>query len=91
MNSASASAMVFLWILRGHAGINGFQRIVRATVSVIAEVQNTKTRKRQPAFSKQEFDACRRLLLYAYGAIVYAYLAIVIDEELCRIRESPDS
>jgi len=31
--------------------------------SVIAETHNAKTRKRQPAFSKQEFDACRRLLL----------------------------
>ncbi len=31
--------------------------------TVIAEVQNAKTRKRQPAFSKQELDACHRLLL----------------------------
>ena len=31
--------------------------------SVIAEVHNAKTRKRDPAFSKQELDACRRLLL----------------------------
>ena len=31
--------------------------------SVIAEMRDTKTRKRDPAFSKQELDACRRLLL----------------------------
>jgi|GEM_PF-3251468 len=31
--------------------------------SVIAEMNDKKTRKRQPAFSKQEFDACRRLIL----------------------------
>jgi len=31
--------------------------------SVIAEMRNAKTRKRDPAFSKQELDACRGLLL----------------------------
>ena len=31
--------------------------------SVIAGMQNAKTRKHDPAFSKQEIDACRRLLL----------------------------
>jgi len=31
--------------------------------SVVAEVHNSKTKKRQPAFGKQELDACRRLLL----------------------------
>jgi len=47
--------------------ITDHHKAVRSSMlgSVIAEMHNTKTQKRDPAFSKKELEACRQLLLDA--------------------------